>query len=58
MGKNKDNSENKALIISAISTLVLAISVVITVIGFFVSKARKDKVYKEKWKDYDECGLS
>jgi len=54
----KDNSENKALIISTITTLVLAVTVIIAVIGFFISKARKHKAYIEKWKDYDECGLS
>ncbi len=54
----KDNSENKALIISTITTLVLAVTVIISVIGFFISKARKHKAYIEKWKDYDECGLS
>lgn len=58
MEKNKENSENKVLVISTISTLVLALSVVITVTGFFISKIKKDKAYIEKWKDYDECGLS
>lgn len=58
MDKKRENPENKALIISTITTLVLAVTVVISVIGFFVSKARKDRAYIEKWKDYDECGLS
>jgi amino acid permease len=58
MEKNKENSENKALVISTISTLVLALSVVIAVTGFFITKIKKDKAYIEKWKDYDECGLS
>lgn len=58
MDKNKENSESKALIISTISTLLLSLAVIISVTGFFISKIKKDKAYIEKWKDYDECGLS
>ena len=58
MDKNKENSESKALIISTISTLLLSLAVIISVTGFFISKIKKNKAYIEKWKDYDECGLS
>ncbi len=56
--ENRETSENKALVISSITTLVLAVTVIITVVGLFASKIKKDRVHDEKWKDYDECGLS
>ncbi|MGN0605592.1 MAG: hypothetical protein ACI4JM_03625 [Oscillospiraceae bacterium] len=58
MDKNKESNESKALIISTVSTLLLSVAVIISVTGFFISKIKKNKAYIEKWKDYDECGLS
>lgn len=58
MDKNKENNESKALLISTISTLLLSVAVIITITGFFITKAKKNKAHIEKWKDYEECGLS
>lgn len=64
MKKNNSSSENKnrennALVVSsAVTSVVLALSLLTGIVAILVAKIRSDKKYKEKWKDYDECGLS
>jgi len=49
--------EEKALILSTFTSVLLSFAVVIGVISFIVLKARQLRDYKDKWKDYDECGV-
>ncbi len=49
---------NRALVLSTFTSVVLALSLLIGVVVCTVAKIRSNKKHKEKWKDYDECGLS
>lgn len=35
-----------------------AIALILTAASFITYKAISDHLYNERWKDYDECGLS
>lgn len=35
---------------------VAAISILLLVAGYVISRLSGDRVYREKWKDYNDCG--
>lgn len=49
--------EEKVLILSTLTSVLLAVALVITTISFVVLKLKQKKAHAEKWKDYDECGV-
>lgn len=49
--------EEKALILSTLTSVLLAVALVITTVSFVVLKLKQKKKHDEKWKDYDECGV-
>lgn len=44
-------------IISIVSAL-LGVAAVASTIAYFVWHSYKDKLHREKWKDYNDCGLA
>lgn len=50
------NFEKKTAI-SAISVL-LGIAALASTVAYFVYRIYSNRVYNEKWKDYDDCGLA
>lgn len=50
-------SEEKALILSTCTSVILALSVFIGVVSFICFKIKQKRDYSEKWKEYDECGV-
>lgn len=38
--------------------VVCALILVIASVAYIVCRTMSDRAYNEKWKDYDECGLS
>jgi hypothetical protein len=56
---DSNKSESQALIFStAVTSVILALSVFVGIVAVVVTKIHRNKKYYEKWKDYDECGLS
>ena len=62
--KNNNNNNNdtekqgnKALFLSAITSTILSLCLLIGVIIVGIVKIRNNKKHTEKWKDYDECGI-
>lgn len=49
--------EEKALILSTLTSVILSFTVVIGAISFIILKIKQNREYKDKWKDYDECGV-
>ena len=61
MKKDFDNkkNDNHALVVStAVTSIILALSVLAGIVAVVLTKINNNKKYDEKWKDYDECGLS
>ncbi len=50
-------SEEKALIFSTLTSVLLSVTVIIGIISLISMKIKKDHAYIEKWRDYDECGI-
>lgn len=38
--------------------VICALALVVASAGYIVYRIVSEKAYSEKWKDYDECGLS
>ncbi len=51
-----NEQEKKTLLLSTITSVLLSLTVVIGVVSYLIIRAKSLKAYKEKWKDYDECG--
>ena len=49
--------EEKALIFSTLTSVLLSLVVVIGSVAVIAAKLKKDHDYNEKWRDYDECGI-
>lgn len=49
--------EEKALILSTFTSVLLSFAVVIGVVSFITFKTKQSRDYNDKWKDYDECGV-
>lgn len=49
--------EEKVLIFSTLTSVLLSLALVITTVSFVVLKLKHKKEYSEKWKDYDGCGV-
>lgn len=49
--------EEKALILSTFTSVLLSFAVVIGVVSYISLKAKQHREYNDKWKDYDECGV-
>lgn len=49
--------EEKALILSTFTSVLLSFAVVIGAVAFFTLKTKRNRDYNDKWKDYDECGV-
>ena len=61
MKKNNNETQkqgNNALFLSTITSAILSVCVLVGVIVFAIMKIRSNKKHDEKWKDYDECGIS
>lgn len=50
-------AEEKALVMSTFTSVLLALSVAVSVVYFISAKIKQKRAYIEKWKDYDECGV-
>ena len=55
--KLKDLKENKHDFVSLVS-VTTALILVISSVAYIVYKTVSNKAHDEKWKDYDECGMS
>lgn len=42
---------------SSIISILLGIAVVVTTTAYLISRHMRDKAYRRKWKDYEDCGL-
>lgn len=51
------NVEQKALVFSTFTSVLLSFAVVIGAVAFITLKTKQNRDYNEKWKDYDECGV-
>ncbi len=49
--------EEKALILSTFTSVLLSFAVVIGAVAFITLRTKQHRDYDEKWKDYDECGV-
>ena len=49
--------ESKKQLKSAVP-VVGALFLVVAAVAYIIYRTMSDKAYSEKWKDYDECGLS
>jgi len=60
MKNNKDTQRqgSHALFLSTITSAILSVCVLVGVVVFSVMKIHNKKQHNEKWKDYDECGIS
>jgi len=50
-------TEEKALIFSTLTSVLLSLVVVIGSIAIVAAKIKRDHDHDEKWRDYDECGI-
>lgn len=39
-------------------TILLGIAVIATGTAYFILRLMSEKNYRDKWKDYDDCGLA
>lgn len=51
------NVEEKALVFSTFTSVLLSFVVVLGTVAFVTLKTKQNRDYDEKWKDYDECGV-
>lgn len=56
--QNKKNDSHTLIVSTAVTSILLALSVLVGIVAVIVTKIHNDKKHDEKWKDYDECGLS
>ena len=49
--------EEKALIFSTFTSVLLSFAVVIGAVALITLKTKQNRDYDDKWKDYDECGV-
>lgn len=55
---NKKNDNHTLVVSTAVTSVLLALSVLVGIVAVIVTKIHNNKKHNEKWKDYDECGLS
>lgn len=53
---DKDNYTSRKIIRDSLPMLV-AIFIAIASVCYIMFKSWSNKIYVEKWKDYDECGI-
>lgn len=56
--KSTQKQGSHALFLSTITSAILSVCVLVGVVVFAIMKVRSNKQHNEKWKDYDECGIS
>ena len=49
--------QEKALILSTFTSVLLSFAVVIGTVAFILLRTKQHREYDEKRKDYDECGV-
>ena len=52
------NEEKRKLTMRNTVPVIGALLLVVASVAYIMVKTMSDKAYNEKWKDYDECGLS
>ena len=53
---SKSERENFLRDASVGIAFVAAISILLLVAGYVINRLSRDRVYREKWKDYNDCG--
>jgi hypothetical protein len=56
-GSSMKKVEEKALIFSTFTSVLLSFAVVIGAVALITLRTKQNRDYDEKWKDYDECGV-
>ncbi len=56
-GSSMKKVEEKALIFSTFTSVLLSFAVVIGAVALITVRTKQNRDYDEKWKDYDECGV-
>ena len=54
-GSSMKKVEEKALIFSTFTSVLLSFAVVIGAVALITLRTKQNRDYDEKWKDYDEC---
>lgn len=52
-----NNKEKKYLKLLSTVSALLGVAAFASTLAFVIWKIFSDKAYKQKWKDYDDCGL-
>ncbi len=55
--KNIEENRKKSMPLGGTLSLLLAIFLAIGSVVYIMYRSWSNKVYAEKWKDYDECGI-
>lgn len=55
--KNKEASSGRYRLLGGTLPLLLAIFMAIGSVVYIMYKSWSNRMYAEKWKDYDECGI-
>lgn len=56
LGTKEPPKKNRVRDTSVGIAFVAAISILLLVAGYVISRLSSDQAYKEKWKDYNDCG--
>ncbi len=56
--KNQVMAENNKSVFKSAFPIVVALFLVMCSVAYIVGRSISERAYNEKWKDYDECGLS
>lgn len=51
---NKNNIKTEFAILS----ILLGVAAIASTAAYFIYKILRDRAYKEKWHEYDDCGLA
>lgn len=58
MKKNNDGRESTIAYVKTAVPVAAALVLFLVSAGFIAYKMISNRLYNERWKDYDECGLS
>lgn len=53
---NRQNKKLKLCDAGVAAAFIGAITVLLFVAGYVINRLAKDRAYREKWKDYNDCG--